>query len=277
MLGAYQQQTAAVRDQLAAYIAAVWVSLGEYRRANAAAFVAQVVPVVEGAMAHMQALTGGYLATLTGLTGGTGTPLASRTMGVAQVRNGADPADVYSRPFNLVWRRLHDLAPLDEQKIQDAITSGQKRAVQMALTDVQLAKTHTAADQMKRNRNIVGYRRQLEGAYSCALCIVASTRRYHKAELMPIHPACDCQPVPIMGGEKIDLNLDPALLEAVHATVADQFGADSTAARNIRGAFKDNGDSVLYRDVLITHQHGELGPILAIRGQHWVGPGDIAA
>jgi len=277
VIAAYQQQTAATRAQLAAYIAALWASLPQYRNANARDFTAQAVPVVEAAMGHMQAATAAYLATMNGLAGGSGTPLTYQTATIAAVRNDADPADVYSRPFNLVWRRLHDLAPLDEAKIQSAIESGQNRAVQTAVTDLQLAKTHTAKAQMGRNRNVVGYRRQLEGAHSCALCIVASTLRYHKADLMPIHPACDCLPVPIMAGEKADMTLDPALLEAAHATVADTFGADSTAARNIRGAFKDNGKSVLYRDVLITHQHGELGPVLAIRGQKFTGPHDIAA
>lgn len=221
-------------------------------------------------MAHMQSLTTAFLATLNGLHGGSSTPVDVKPVSVSAVRNGAEPAEVYGRPFHLVWRQLATAAEQVTPPagyVDAAIKSGLDRATQLAATDLQLAKTHTAQQDMARNRNVVGYRRQLEGAYSCALCIVASTRRYHKADLMPMHPACDCTPVPIRGGENIDLNLDPAMLEAVHSTVAEKFGADSTAAQGIRGAFKDNGRSVLYRDVLITHDHKELGPVLAVRGQ----------
>lgn len=276
VVAAYQQQTAAVAAQLAAALTALWLALPEYRAKQAREFAAQAVELVQAAMGHMQSITTAYLATMSGLGGGSFTPGTSKTLGITDVRNGVDPLEVYQRPFHLVWRRLHDLQPLDGPKIEQAITSGIDRAVQLAKTDVQLAKTHTAKADMARNRSIVGYRRELEGAFSCALCIVASTRRYHKAELMPIHPACDCQPVPIFEGQNVNMNLDPALLEAVHATVAQQFGADSTAAQNIRGAFKKNGDPVLYRDVLITHDHGELGPVLSVRGQAFTGPADIA-
>jgi hypothetical protein len=33
----------------------------------------------------------------------------------------------------------------------------------------------------------------------------------------------------------------------------------------------------MYRDLIVTHHHGELGPVLAVRGQHFDGPGSIAA
>lgn len=276
VIATYQQQTTATREHLAAAIIAVWRSLPDYRNASMREFVGQVLPFVNGAVIHMQALTAAYLAALNALTGRSAVPAATPTLDVKTLRGGADPAEVYGRPFNLVWRRLHELEPLNGPKIEQAIQSGQDRALQTALTDLQLAKTHTARDQMALNKTIVGYRRELEGAYSCALCVVASTRLYHKADLMPIHPACDCGVVPIFEGESADLTLDPEMLDAVHATVADKFGSASSATREIRGAFNDQGKSVLYRDVLITHEHGELGPVLAVRGQTFTGPAAVA-
>jgi hypothetical protein len=267
----YQQQTGSLRGALEAYIVALWASLGEYRNTQMADWVGQVVPVVEGAMQHMQAVTSAYLATLSGISGGSAVPLDAAKVGISAVRNGADPADVYGRPFHLVWRQLAAQAPLDGQKVADAIKSGQDRAVQLATTDVQLAKTHTAQSQLAKARNVTGYRRQLEGARSCALCIVASTRHYHKAELMPIHPACDCQPVPIYGTYTGTV-LDSQQLAEVHGVIAQRFGADSTAARKVAAAVKDNGKPLLYRDVLIEHKHGEIGPILALRGASFTGP-----
>lgn len=272
VVAAAQEQSTLTRQQLILLLTALWQSLPDYRNRSMLEFAREAVSVIEGAMRHTQASTSAYLATIFGAT-----PVATPTVSIATVRHGADPLEVYSRPFHLIWRQLAANAPLDAQKIGAAIDAGFARVEQLASTDLQLAKTHTVRDQLRDHRTVVGYRRQLEGAHSCALCIVASTRRYNKEDLMPIHPACDCLPVPILAGEKADLNLDPALLEAAHSTVADAFGADSTAARYIRGAFKQNGDAVLYRDVLITHHHGELGPVLGVRGQKFTGPGDIAA
>lgn len=267
VLATYQKSTVTLRDQLTAFITALWQSLGTYRNAQIADFTGQAVPVVDGALQQMQALTSGYLATLASLNGGSLTPTAGPAVDISSLRNGADPVDVYGRPFHLVWRQLADNTPLDGEKVAAAIQSGLDRAVQTAVTDVQLAKTHTARSALRDDRNITGYRRQIEGARTCALCIVASTRLYHKADLMPMHPACDCTPVPIFSGQPHNIAIDPEQLATVHDIIAAQFGADSTAARKIAGAFKDDGTPVLYRDVLITHDHGELGPVLAVRGQ----------
>lgn len=266
---AYQAASTSLRDNLSAYITGLWRSFGEYRNAQMADFIGQAVPVVAGAQQHMASLTSAYLAAHLGSPPVYVNPAAVTG---AALRNGVQPAEVYGRPFHTVWRQLgaaKQAAPLDETTIDAAIKSGLDNAISSAVTDIQLTKTHTAQNIIATNRNVVGYRRQLEGARSCTLCIVASTRRYHVKELMPIHPACDCTPVPIIGGENNTAVLDPELLAAVHATVAAQFGADSTAARRIKGALKDNGSSVLYRDVLITHDHSELGPVLGVRGQNF--------
>jgi hypothetical protein len=275
VLATYQQQATALRDQLADYVTALWVALGLYRAAQMRDFTAQVVPIVQAAMGHMQALTSAYLSTLEGLAGGSQTPAAVPSLGISDVRNGADPAEVYGRPFHLVWRQL-DRLPREAGSIDKAIRSGLDRAVQLAKTDVQLAKTHTSQAALKPARNITGYRRQLEGAYSCALCIVASTRRYHKSELLPMHPACDCAVLPIYGIQGHGPVLDEALLAQLHATINEQFGADSTTAERIWGALNGNGDPLLYRDVLVVHDHSELGPVLGVRGQKFTSP-DIAA
>lgn len=267
VVAAYQQQSAATRAQIAAVVAALWRSLPDYRNESLRRFVDAVLPVVAGAMGHMQSLTSAYLATLLGVT-----PAAVRSLGVSDVRNGVDPAEVYGRPFHLVWRQLGDGKPLAE-----AVAAGEARAVQLARTDVQLAKTHTSQVTFAGDRRVVGYRRVLEGPRSCALCIVASTVRYHKAKLMPMHPACDCSTAPIVGDVDPGRVINAPLLAQAHDTVAAQFGADSSAARDIPNAATDNGSPLKYRDVLIEHMHGELGPVLAVRGQHFVGPSDIPA
>lgn len=271
-IAAYQAASGTLRLNLAAYITALWQSLGEYRNAQMAQFIAQVTPVVAGAQQQMASLTAAYLAAHQSAV--LGTPLQPvyvnpAAVSGAAVRNGVSPDEVYGRPFHTVWRQLgaaKEAGTLDQGSVDTAIKAGLDNAVSSAVTDVQLAKTHTSQQVMKADHRVVGYRRVLEGAHSCGLCIVASTQRYHKADLLPIHPACDCSEDPIYGTEDPGRIIDLQTLSDVHQAIADRFGRDSSAAKNIPGQYMD-GKPVQYRDVLITHQHGELGPVLAVKGQ----------
>lgn len=262
VVGSYRQSTQRLRDQIVAFVTAVWRSLGIYRNQQMANFGQQVIPVVTGAQQQMGSLTSAYLAALRSVQRGGGftpTPIAPDRISGAAVRNGTTPAEVYGRPFHLVWRQLGEgAAP------QQAIQAGEDRAVQSALTDLQLAKTHTSQDVIAADRHASGYRRVLEGAHSCALCIVASTQRYHKGALLPIHPACDCSIAPIYGDTDPGLVLDEDTLATAHAIVQQHFGISDSAARNPD-----------YRTLLITHEHGELGPVLAERGKPFLGARDL--
>lgn len=74
---------------------------------------------------------------------------------------------------------------------------------------------------------------------------------------------CSCTPVPVFRGEEVP-EVDPALL---HDTVRRDLG-DKYVQASGKGAIN-------YRDIIITHDHGELGPVLAVRGQDFTGPSDI--
>lgn len=273
-IAAYQTASTMLRTNLTAYIAALWGSLGQYRSAQMAEFINDVLPVVAGGQQQMASLTAAYLAAHQAAVLGTPIrPLYVNTQLVtgSAVRNGVDPAEVYGRPFHTVWRQLgaaKDANALSGETVAASIKAGLDNAVSSAVTDLQLTKTHTSQDVMRQDRKINGYRRVLEGPSSCGLCVVASTRRYHKAELLPIHPACDCSIDPIYNGINTNRDADNATLSAVHAAIAERFGATSSAAKNIPGQLVD-GKPVAYKDVLITHQHGELGPVLGVRGQQF--------
>ena len=271
-LAAYQQSTAVLRQQVKDYLLAVWASLGYYGSKQLPDFLDLALPQVQGAMAQMQAVTAAHLATQAALGGASATPIPTRTLTTNTVRNGADPAEVYGRPFHLVWRQIGAAKQtgtgLTDQALDDAIEAGANRAVQLALTDLQLAKTHTAQEILSTTKGRPEYRRVLEGAHSCALCIVASTQRYHRAQLLPIHPGCDC------GIEEIEPGtphvVDENRLAAAHAAIEAQYGTSSAGARVIP---KSGGTK--YSDVLIVHEHGELGPVLAVRGRPFTGPNDL--
>lgn len=232
VIAAYQASTAVVRAQLEGFIRALWASLGLYRSPQMREFTGQAVPTVQGAMAHMADLTSGYLSAMAEVNGHSGPPAPSRAPTIARVRNGADPAEVYGRPFHLVWRQLAEL-PRQPGSIDQAIKAGEDRAVQTALTDTQLAKTHTAQQSMEKDRRIVGYRRVLEGAYSCGLCIVAATLRYHKAKLLPIHPAC------VLGGTLVSVPAthrgDPAEGGPIQAASRRRYDGEGVVLRTASG------------------------------------------
>ena len=265
---AYAQQTQQLRNITVAALVAAWLGLRSWRDADIKRFLHSAEPILAASLRRMSATTSWYLTR--SLRDLTGRPVPVPTPQLAYPRAGVDPAIVYARPFRDVWTALGDGKPL-EQALQD----GQRRLEKLAQTDLQLAKTHTAREVLAREDDIVGYRRVLEGAYSCVLCIVASTVRYHKADLMPIHPGCDCGIEPIHGDRDPGRIIDAPQLVGAHDAIADRFGRESPAAREIRGAFNDKGEPLLYRDVLISHEHGELGPILAVRGQKFTGPADV--
>jgi hypothetical protein len=168
--------------------------------------------------------------------------------------------EVYQRPA--VSMRM-SLAAGDS--LTTAVGRGLDRLTSLVSTDLQLAKTRSAQHVAKSSTTVVGWRRELEGDLSCGLCIVASTQRYHREDLMPIHPGCDCQPVPIYGTEDPGTLLDEGALADVHASIEERFGVSDAGAR----------DPVDYRKALIIHEHGEIGPVLAIRGQAFTGPDDL--
>ena len=132
----------------------------------------------------------------------------------------------------------------------------------MAATDLQLAKTHTTRAVLSGKDNVVGYRRVLTGRESCALCAVAATQRYRKDRLLPIHDGCDCGVAPIYGDRDPGQVIDPDQLEGIKASLAERFGDDS-------------GEVADYRKAIVVHEHGELGPVIAVRGQHFTGPDDL--
>lgn len=260
-----QAQVAAIRARVLDYVTRTWTGLGSWRDSDIDRFVAAVVPVIEGSQAQVAALTDAYLAQLEATVLGTAAPpLGVRPSTVTtEALRGVPASEVYRRPAVTTWTALANGEPLDR-----AVSAGLTRARDLAATGLQLAKTHTARRVLDGNRRVVGYRRVLEGTRSCALCIVASTQRYTRGQLLPIHGGCDCGVLPVYGDRDPGQVIDPNTLEGVHDRIAERFGAPDRGARKI-------DDVSRYRDVLVEHEHGELGPVLGVRGQAFTGPDDI--
>lgn len=187
---------------------------------------------------------------------------------------GAPIEQVYSRAVYEVEDRLDAGA-----SFADAVNYGLHRVNQNAVTDLQLAKTHSTAAYVTqlqdRLRVKVGTMRTLSTTKSdhCALCILATTQVYYpnpdKPNLMPIHPGCGCGQILVFEDE---IDERRAEMDQRYADIHDAVG------RDLGGDYqRSDARSGLqpYQNIIVTHEHGELGPVLGVRAQNFEGPNKL--
>lgn len=258
--GSPAQQRARLSQQLLAALAALFTSLGSWRDADAEPFTQQAVPLVRGAQQALAGLVAAFLAQQASASTGRTVPAPAIPPVLVTDLRGIDPAEVYTRPFKNVWAAL-----ADGQTLPEAIEAGTTRLREVAEADLQSTYAHANQQGMSRlpaRARPVGWQRVLQGPSSCALCVLASTRTYSIADLNPIHPGCDCTVQPLWTKGDADRG-DTA---RVHAAVRELTGQFSAGGRG----------AVDYRQIQITHDHGELGPMLARPGDHFTGPSQIS-
>lgn len=245
----YQQAVRLVRKSVLAYADAAWRAQGSYRDADIDQLVKKLVPRVQSGQVKVAQLTSSYLAAAQGMK--------SVTVDRAAVTGGRGvPADdVYRRPGTTVYTEL-----ANGTAYPDAVAAGGARLASLVSTDLQMAKVRQA-DQSLRSPY---FARVLTGEENCALCVIASTQRYTRGNLMPIHPGCDCNIRELSASESVAQVIDPDLLEETHSQVEE-----------LTGIADRGGRAPDYRDLIVTHEHGEYGPTLAWRGQKFTGPADI--
>ena len=242
LIDAHIDLVAALRARLIGYLRVLWAGLGSYNKPDIQRFAVAFIPAVAGAQVEAAALTDSYLALYERTVGKTIARPVGIPRAVATGGRGVPPLEVYQRPGPDIWGALKDGVDWEE-----AVDRGLTRAVSLAETDVQLAETHAARHHLAASKTVVGYRRVLTGAASCGLCAVASTRRYHKKALLPIHPGCDCKVAPIYGESDPGQVINQELVDRLGDEIIDRFG-DTTQKS--------------YRSLVVVHEHGEIGPML---------------
>lgn len=242
-------------------LATVFSSLGSWREDDYNRFVKYAARTVQGAKTQGARLQTAYYSEMAKTLGARFKAVPSNMLDLSTevLRNGVTTAEVYRRPFVEVYTAL-----AKGEQMTDAIARGARRVQSIASTDVQLARREAGRQNRMSNQSIVGYRRVLTGSENCALCYVASTQRYTKSDLLPIHPGCDCGEMPIYGTQDPGQVLDQYNLDKAHELVQQRFGVSDRGAR----------DPIDYRDIKI-QDHGELGPMLTIRGQKFTNQGDL--
>lgn len=253
---AYDQALEALRDQIRDYIERLWDAFGEQILIGGQA-VDQILDLIAATVTAAQAsaanLTSVYLA------GETNSEPALVDPVVFQRSGGVDKATVYGRAFDQGQFAMDALGKTLEQ----ASKQGLRQLRSQALTDVQMAVVRQSRASL-RHGGVRFYRRIPTGRETCALCLIACTQRYRVERLMAIHGGCDCIVGPIPRGMDLDRIINPQMLEATHQQV-----------KLVAGVTDRGGRSPDYRDLIVSHEHGEIGPVLAWRHHQFTGPGDL--
>lgn len=251
----FTQLFAALRASIVQQLLAVWFGLSNYRDPMQDEWMGVALPTIQAAKETSVTATQVYM-TMQMEAAGVEDPTFSEVdmaLILAALREGVEDEDVYARPFKEVWTALSNGYTFDQ-----ALQQGATRLRQLVETDIQLAHTNTSRTLLQQRSDVVGFRRVPTGDFTCALCLIASTQRYRKYDLMPIHPGCDCRVAPIISTEPVGQILDPELLEQIHDAVENMFGSADRSGR-----LND------YRKLLVVHNHGEYGPTLAKAGNRF--------
>jgi hypothetical protein len=248
LAAAYDHQVHQIRAQLEEFGRQVWASLPNYRDAAIDSMVEAIVPRVVAGQLQTAQITRAYMAECARALGWKLNVPPVDEQEVTGSR-GVDPSVVYRRPAVTTYTALSEGKALPE-----AVKAGGLRLLQIIGGDMQLSKRAQSHHSM-RAMGAQYYRRILTGRENCALCVVASTQRYHVKDLAAIHPGCDCNSGPLPPELAMDQVIDPDTLERAHAIVEERTGMSDRGAR-----LPD------YRKVIMTTTHGEYGPVLAWKG-----------
>jgi len=258
---AYHSITGRLISAAGALAANTYLNLGSWRDGDATRYVSFMERALGGIKRQASSLTVGYYREIARNEGQAfrAANIPASDLTTKTLRLGADATTVYTRPFVDTWTALKA-----GKSVTEAIQAGAFRARSLATTEVQLAKRNAGLSARNANDRIVGFIRTLSGAENCALCYVASTQRYRRGDLLPIHPGCDCGEQPIYGTEDPGQIINEQLLEATHDAIETRFGFSERSGRG----------ELDYR-LIEVRDHGELGPLLTVRGQHFEGPSSI--
>lgn len=266
LVAAYVVRHNRLRAAAGVAVARLWDRSAGLDDRGADGFATAAAQVAGAAQQQAAVNVDGYFAALLGVMAISGSPVGVDVEQVtgAAVRAGVEPVEVYRRA--IVTART---AVSKGQPYLDAMRAGRDRASATAETDVALAQRAATVQVVEQQDRIVGFRRVLTGA-SCALCATASTQRYRRGDLMPIHARCDCGVAPIIGDSDPGRVINRRLVNDLKkASPNGDFARD-------RHITVDDDGTVRLPDVTV-RQHGELGPTLTDAHHDFTGPGDIAA
>jgi hypothetical protein len=184
---AHVEAEARIRDLVSGAVLRLWDSRAGHSDEDVSRFLAGALPLVEAGQRQAVALTDAYVAR----------EMDRQPLGVdpeeaigPAARNGADPREVYRRPFVTLWWKLKQGVSWEQ-----ADSAARARLEKMVRTDVSLAMTHAARAVATADPDVAGIRRVVRG--TCELCEDAAGNATPADGLMPLHPGCQCGFEPI--------------------------------------------------------------------------------
>lgn len=210
-------------------------------------FAGGVGALVDGAAQRSATLTDAYLQSALRRMGAD--PVSSSFLVSESARAGVTADEAYARLAGQYrWLRS------EGRTTAEALQVVRARLDRMVATDVALASREQARLTLASNQ-VTQYRRvirpELSRTGACGLCIAASDQVYSTMDLLPLHGGCNCEVLPVVGGEDPGRDLNTADLENLYAAAGD-----TTGGRELK------------RVRVQVVEHGELGPSLTNAAQH---------
>lgn len=265
---AYDREVHRVRTRVDSLALSSWDSLSSWRDDDYARILKSLAPRLMVGRQTIANLTDAYIRKLGIATFGKVKDGAVFKPTMKALR-GVSDADVFHRPFASVYAALSE-----GKSLSAAVSEGRTRLAHVTATGNQLAKTHAARAAISRTK-FTKFQRTLTGRENCAMCVIASTQRYHRGDLLPIHPGCDCGVKPFETDADYQV-IDQALLDLTHEQATSKTGDFDWGARNLGlGKHLDNSKLSDYTELIVTRDHGEIGPTLTWRSDKFTGPTDL--
>lgn len=269
LLASYQASTERIRNRVLAYTSAVWAGSTAFRDSDIDRIVKRIVPVVQSGQMQVAQITDAYIGRMSVLAGVTWTPGIDRASIVGY--RGVPADTVFRRPAVTTYTALSK-----GSTFADAVSQGANRLESIVSTDIQQAKNRQATKSIGGS----GFRffeRSLTGNENCAFCVIASTQRYHKGDLMPLHPGCDCGVKPLKTASDPGQVISPELLERTHELIDAKLNQYDRGARDLGIGKVSSSSQPLsdFTELIIVREHGELGPILGWRSDKFTSAEDL--
>lgn len=181
-------------------------------------------------------------------------------------RGGSPIVEVYKRPARQLEHKIRqDMKQLEletgtttawpEKVTDEQWETFTERLTSIVEDDLAATARDEAQKLMWAAPKIIGYRRVIHPEFSktgtCGLCVVASSRFYTKAELMPLHDKCKCTISPMTSTQDLGTKLNREDLDKIYAAAGGNYAED------------------LKKITVQINEHGELGPILTKKGDHF--------
>lgn len=230
---------------------------GWYSDAQVRQMSKDVVRVVEAGQKQTVSLTDAYLSRVVAAEIGRPTRPVGVKADLANLRYGVKHTEVYER---LGAEYRYQVS--EGKTFQEAAAITANRGNAMALMDMNLAMRDSAHQVYDQITAVDGYRRVIHPEFSrsgtCGLCAAASDQTYNRESLLPLHERCRCETLPIIGDSDPGRSLNDEELGSLYDEAGSTSGKDLKRVR------------------VSVEQHGELGPVLRVEGQHFRSPSDVA-